>query len=134
MNTNIPLADAMLFELKHCLILFGRSASGNWCSSGCLASVDFGKGTARDYDGCKYLAFWAGPEIELPLDPVAETIKSEGWSRIFRYKANEWQRIHGWKPPSTTTAAQAELWEIMVVGSTLRIAGLLSGHPQQQDG
>jgi hypothetical protein len=134
MNTNIPIADAMLFELKHCLILFGRTSAGDWFATGCLASIEFGKGTARDYDGCKYLAFWAGPEQELPADPVADTIKAEGWQRVFRYKANEWQRQHGWVPSISVTAAQAELWEIMVIGPTLRLAGLLSGHPQRRDG
>jgi hypothetical protein len=134
MNTNIPIADAMLFELKDCLVLFGRTAAGSWFASGCLASVNFSKGSVRDYEGCKYLAFWAGPEIELPVCSEAESLKTGGWRRIFRYGANEWQRRWGWAPSGPGAAAQAELWEIVVVGSTLHIAGLLSGHPEQRDG
>lgn len=134
MNTNIPIADAMLFELKDCLVLFGRTTTGNWFSSGCLASVNFSKGTVRDYEGCKYLAFWAGPEVDLPDNSEAEGLKAKGWQRIFRYQANQWQRRWGWAPSGSGAAAQAELWEIVVVGSGFHIAGLLSGHQKRRDG
>lgn len=134
MDTDIPIADAMLFELKGSVILVGRNPSGSWLSPGSLTSVNFSKGTASDFEGRKYVAVWAGPEVEPPADAEAEFLKREEWRRIFRYEANEWQRKWGWSPPPLATAAQAELWEVIVVGSRFRLAGLLSGHPERRDG
>ncbi|WP_370156450.1 hypothetical protein [Ferrovibrio sp.] len=130
----LPVSQAMLFEQQDKLILFGIDPQGFWFRSGDIAAVDFDQGVVRDYHGCGYQATWADPSFDLACVSFPETFKRDSWKRVHRHAVKSWQAKYGWSPRETDAAAQAELWGIISVGQTLNLAGLLTGHPRNEDG